>query len=933
MAELRFRAWAQSAIGREHGPDTLGDLPARRFDTHITVTEGATGRAADGRGSLKMLGPGGAIGIDPAAVVRTDPAHGTAEVESNYLACIEFSIPELPWLLTPARQERERLRPWIVLVVVEADTPFDAALAPARLHVDTAQLPDLSDSWAWAHVQEPLPGAQLPPGIELGMQRSVSRLLCPRRLSENTSYRACVVPAFAGGRAAGLGETGTETESNARAWDVAAPRQLELPVYYTWEFRTGPAGDFEMLARRVEHLPDELARAGALMVDIRRPWERDKPLLGDQTEQLVPVQGALQPLSSPPAGTATDAARRELKRRLTAQLDRTETDCVGPPLYGGAHVNRRTVADAQDWLGELNLEAPNRIAAGLGAEYVRAHQEELMARAWEQAGAIREANRELAIGRLNTEVAARMHERHIGSLSPGELLAVAAPAATRTRAAQEPTLSMQVAVSPLPDAVVSTAYARFMRPNGPAGKAPGALDEIAAAGLSEGLRDAGPLLAPVEEPPLPEPESPVAEAIRAAMRATDADALAGQVVVLEGVRTVAEARGLGRHVTAVGAGIAAIPGLDVGAVRSADKAARAHLRERLIEAGEDPNVNAARTAFGLIEAGPGAPVGRFGVRTVAEELRGAIAGALLPGDRVARRLAGRITVRSDLERAASPSLRPVMRYPKFPVPAALTLLATEPEWFMRGLADFPHNRSVLLGTNDGFIESYLAGLNHEMMRELNWREYPTDLRGTPFLRFWPRPDGGDDIPPMAEWRPGVALGKHLDFADRQISALLVRADVVRRFPDLIVAAAPAVTARRFNGDPATWKAPLFAISIDPSTAAYAFPLSAAELKGSPGWFFIFQEHRHSIRFGFDEPNAGVFATWSDARWPGDGPERAGDVPVSRGFAMAGGRLEAPEPGGDLAQRTARWDRDSADVARIALQRPFRMGIHARLLIG
>ena len=38
----------------------------------------------------------------------------------------------------------------------------------------------------------------------------------------------------------------------------------------------------------------------------------------------------------------------------------------------------------------------------------------------------------------------------------------------------------------------------------------------------------------------------------------------------------------------------------------------------------------------------------------------------------------------------------------------------------------------------------MVGLNHEMMRELLWREYPTDQRGTAFHRFWgrsgPQPD-------------------------------------------------------------------------------------------------------------------------------------------------------------------------------------------------
>ena len=30
----------------------------------------------------------------------------------------------------------------------------------------------------------------------------------------------------------------------------------------------------------------------------------------------------------------------------------------------------------------------------------------------------------------------------------------------------------------------------------------------------------------------------------------------------------------------------------------------------------------------------------------------------------------------------------------------------------------------------------MVGLNHEMARELLWREYPTDQRGSYFRQFW-----------------------------------------------------------------------------------------------------------------------------------------------------------------------------------------------------
>ena len=71
-----------------------------------------------------------------------------------------MAAPDLPWLYTPAAPSAQGLRPWLVLVVVREqagvslDTP--AGSLPL-LRIDTPavvadELPDLADSWAWAHV-------------------------------------------------------------------------------------------------------------------------------------------------------------------------------------------------------------------------------------------------------------------------------------------------------------------------------------------------------------------------------------------------------------------------------------------------------------------------------------------------------------------------------------------------------------------------------------------------------------------------------------------------------------------------------------------------------------------------------------------------------------------------------------------------------------
>ena len=58
------------------------------------------------------------------------------------------------------------------------------------------------------------------------------------------------------------------------------------------------------------------------------------------------------------------------------------------------------------------------------------------------------------------------------------------------------------------------------------------------------------------------------------------------------------------------------------------------------------------------------------------------------------------------------------------------------ELFLPNINLIEPNSVTLLETNQPFIESYMVGLNHEFARELLWREYPTDQRGSTFRQFW-----------------------------------------------------------------------------------------------------------------------------------------------------------------------------------------------------
>src|SRR5262245_18426907 len=233
---------------------------------------------------VRLMGPGHVTGLQVGQVIRTDPTPGSRAFEPNYCPLIEFDEPSLPWLFTPAAaNDGQQLRPWLCLVVVrkqpgvQLSPPRRGALPVLTISSPAdpnAELPDLSSSWAWAHAQ--LTGDLPPrgPGGETDQavtemtrllhdrpDRTLSRLVCGRILAAATDYLACVVPTFELGRLAGLGDDITaEEEGRLRpAWTLGeALTFVELPVFHSWEFATGPNGDFQSLAMllRARALPD-----------------------------------------------------------------------------------------------------------------------------------------------------------------------------------------------------------------------------------------------------------------------------------------------------------------------------------------------------------------------------------------------------------------------------------------------------------------------------------------------------------------------------------------------------------------------------------------------------------------------------------------------------------------------------------------------------
>ena len=156
-------------------------------------------------------------------------------------------------------------------------------------------LPDLDESWAWAHAQVVGSATDTVPtlkgAIENAPARTVSRLVCPRRLDPDVAYIACVVPAFEVGRKAALGFPIAEQELTTLepAWRLDQPTApFQLPVFYSWEFTTGPEGDFESLVRDLKPrpLPDKVGT---------RPLDLTRPGFSLPSGGVIAMKGILKP--------------------------------------------------------------------------------------------------------------------------------------------------------------------------------------------------------------------------------------------------------------------------------------------------------------------------------------------------------------------------------------------------------------------------------------------------------------------------------------------------------------------------------------------------------------------------------------------------------------------------------------------------------------
>ena len=990
---------------------------------------------------LNLIGPGDIIGIDARAVVRVDPRPGNNDFEPNYVACIEFFDEDFAWRYSPQAAAGDKLLPWIALIVIEdrkegmiADQGPDL---PRKVHIDNAAvLPPADQMWAWAHthLNEEPPGHPDPEKTAAWLRahpnRGCCRILSPRRLKPLRAYRAILTPVFEAGRLAGLIDK--TTDGRQLAWPAAGP--VDLPVYYEWTFGAGPDGDFEKLAERLVAKPPE-NNVGRRPLNMSRPLAApgvpkilEEPQGGNPARPLLQLEGAVKVPGAQPSSWEENS-RKQFQSWLGAFInlgeawtlnagavqgapvlpDGIKLPVVLPPSYGRWHANTPLLDSnfaLKRWLEQLNLDPRNRVAAAFGTQVIQRHQEDLMARSWRQYGELFAANQQQARGQFYREILLSMETKHLKPLDETRFLAVTNLSHARVLQDGPSRVTVQGAIekSALLPAAVQPSARRTLRAHGAVakrfGRAAPHLDNLVADLASRRIEAAPDLAQPAVRATLasgPRPTGSPAgptwigddwEAVRPRLEeyldhTIQTERILPEVRIVEPVVREALSRGDARGIfSATG-----LTPMDVRDVRAAvdyfPPIERRPRHEDLERSRLDGNFSfvAYNTRQALLnsmilltsEVPERIPAPALDLRQVTATVRGKLSPLVTVSDRIGRMIALP-------ERVKLPKYDPlerIMAHPVFDEPTYEYLRELSDDHVIPNLSLIANNTITLLAVNWRFIESYLVGLNHEMARELLWRRFPTDRRGSYFRHFWDirgipgAIDGSGkivelfrDIHPVHGWirdQELTPLGENRPVG-RQIEenlVLVIRGDLIRRYPNVEVFAVKAVRNAEHLPDkfqfsrrkPGTkTERPRFEAQFGRDVRCYGFNLTKEQAIGTSidegdelGWYFVLSERFGEPRFGLDEPenpaaDFGRQPTIEEFSWAhlANGATPQTNEAIYRDLASVDFRVHKPNvPAAGfptVAGRTAKWNNDSAGMAAIFLQLPYRLYFHASKML-
>jgi len=716
---------------------------------------------------------------------------------------------------------------------------------------------------------------------------------------------------------------------------------------------------------------------------------------------------------------------------------------ITPPIYGRWHAMVERVLTQRDgspapqnqnWVHQLNLDPRHRVAANFGAEVVQQNQEIYMRAAWEQIGDVLAANRRIRLAQFARYASMRWYER--------SLLALQANPQTRRRAlvmtmpvqrrviTQGLTVFQQVKQSIVPRALMTSEARRMMAPRG---RLMTSLPFTVGANASNLIDrvNRGEVTANPPKPPLD--GAPTLDELADAIQ-PPAGAVPPWVVVLlhrfPNLRAIILIMLLALVVLLLFLPILAIiiiPAFVALAwfyyklgewqrlLRPSESLREDNQKPevvdrlpkspdfRIIERGDSfrPTFGASdsaeatayktalKDAYALINASKtvAAPLRPSRKVLNLEQITTTLVTSINPAVTIPRHVYSGIFIPPRVREQIGERFVEAMAYPVIDQPMYEPLVKKSKDNFLPNLNFIQQNSISLLETNQAFIEAYMVGLNHEFARELLWREYVTDQRGSYFRQFWDvtgylHGSAEDpevlreklrDIPPLHRWSKFSRLGDHdnreTGGANEEEIVLVIRGELLKKYPTAVIYAHRAKWQRKADGtidntverqlDDAgvalaenpprdKVKTPLYEAKVDPDIYFFGFDLTVEAAIGGtgenetddPGWFFVIKERPGEPRFGLDIGTADHIYVWNDLAWGNLVPDaQAGDyiqitsaTPTITLEALPSTENEKIDQAAD--DQSVRWHRDTnaAEVAYILYQAPVMVAVHASEMI-
>ena len=636
--------------------------------------------------------------------------------------------------------------------------------------------------------------------------------------------------------------------------------------------------------------------------------------------------------------------------KIFFSADLTDDPILVPPVYGVWHalVNRIDDPGNPPWVSELNLDFRNRAAAGFGTSVIQKRQEDFMHRAWLQVDRVNEANKKIEQAILAKNILRAIMKKNIVNSGKDKIFMLTHAVQPFVLNEQGTRTMMKDFIdSRIPQASKSAAFRKLTRPNTRTASAVKTFegstlkpilvkqssaiskfnleeanpDSIRGAKLKTaalGSVNLGNVTTVIDQALIQYNADPKNIAIEKLV-----DLLKIHVLENNAPQNKAD---LQNHASAL----------------TIDASVRTELNNLITNIGQEPikvggndfiqvkfNHAFFETFFGAgitkklidnifledITASPQATVNPIASSTTLTELKSnftaySTAAQTLPVQHQLPAFSDITATRSHLIRQLSPittlaskilstikifqkgayvplrKLVPVMAHPEFEEPIYNYLLELSKNYLLPNIDKLPANSITVLQNNQSFIESFMAGVNHEMSRELLWREYPTDQRGTYFRQFWNINDNvvieSVDIEAEKEVRLDIKkmhlwdnkLGKNSPRINADNIVLVIRGELLKKYPNALVFAQKAkydpanpANSRQLkdNADGLSIKFPLFKADIDPDITLFGFDLTAIEAGGiriedpnestagkNAGWFFVLKERPGQVNFGLDD---------------------------------------------------------------------------------